>query len=330
MNGLGEGVKISKKFLQIAKKLKTEELQRFDESEVDLSDLDLFSLDIGKRGPHRFLGFYSREGIILGLKKYGFYKALRRRGYRDVRTIVDTDDPYRHRLAVETNDDSDPTVLIEFVVKKEFVKIGLPFEHPLDGVNFQALAIEWLTLQHPLGKFSEERPRLPGQKYPGLGMARMILELLLIMSWRLKLSGLVNTPAHYHTAYLFSRAFHYLDPAKEAKLMALSRDLREWRLANASWAVEWGCIRHRMSGEPMEWIKGQQLCTLNHDLQRLFACEAYCETSQRLAQEMAFEVDREAFRLCSEQAGPAYDREGCGKPMEDRDLDTAPSGGLHG
>ena len=88
----------------------------------------------------------------------------------------------------------------------------MPFDTEYNGKSYETIAIEWMSLQNPYGEFTKDRPQLPGQQKPGLGVASKAVELLIIMAWRLNLSGLLNTPDHYHNAYLYSRIFYYLNP----------------------------------------------------------------------------------------------------------------------
>jgi hypothetical protein len=54
-----------------------------------------------------------------------------------------------------------------------------------------ALYIHWLSLRNPRARFSEVRPRLPGQDVPGLGLASETVKLLTIMARRLGLAAVV-------------------------------------------------------------------------------------------------------------------------------------------
>ena len=62
------------------------------------------------------------------------------------------------------------------------------------------LRIEWLLMQNPRARFTAQRPRLPGQKHPGLGLLADVIALLIVACDRLQLGGLLFVPAHYHTA----------------------------------------------------------------------------------------------------------------------------------
>ena len=69
-------MKLSKKYFWIAKRLHTEQLQKISDTQFDLSETDMYNLNIGNRGIRLFLGYYSEEGLKLALNKYGVYKKL--------------------------------------------------------------------------------------------------------------------------------------------------------------------------------------------------------------------------------------------------------------
>jgi hypothetical protein len=48
------------------------------------------------------------------------------------------------------------------------------------GLRVLSLAVRWLALQDPRGRFTPERPRLPGQRYPGLGLGKRLYERLMV------------------------------------------------------------------------------------------------------------------------------------------------------
>jgi len=96
------------------------------------------------------------------------------------------------------------------------------------------LVIHWLVLSSPDGTFSVDRPRLPGQEKPGLGLLNPTLALLKSLARELSVDGVLDVPDHFHTALFYSRAFLYLDPEAEGRFLAIARDLSGIPLAQAS------------------------------------------------------------------------------------------------
>ena len=130
-------------------------------------------------------------------------------------------------------------LLIQLVVEKREVA-GEPF-----------LYVHWLTLRHPLARFSERRPPLPDQEVPGLGLAREMGSLLARMAERLGLAGVAFRPAAFHTAYAGRGQLRFVDPQRQGRFEALVRDLAGMPLAAATVAVASGQVL--VDGAPYRW-----------------------------------------------------------------------------
>ena len=297
-----DSIRIQKKYWSIAKRLTLAELQKPDEQEQSFSEQDLFNVNIGGRGNELFLGFYSRPGLELVFEKYGVFDEFRKKGFAEPLLSMDTSDPYVHKLMVHSGSKKPENMLVELVLKKEIVKIDMPFDCALNGKKYETLSIEWMAMQNPLKHFDKKRPQLPGQRYPGLGLASKAIELLIIIAWRLKLSGLLNTPENYHNAYLYSRIFFYLDPDQQARLVAMKRDMAGYALADVAWALEWGLIQDLISGLPLMWQPGKQLVPLDERLKNLFNSRAYRQHVKKKAKEFKYELELEKYKNRKKEA----------------------------
>jgi hypothetical protein len=294
-------IKIRNKYWRIAQRLQTEQLQKSRSEKYKFSDRDLFELDIGKRGSSFFLGFYSEEGLVLALTKYGVYDLLAQRGFKQIITEVDTTDPYKHRIALYNNSKSKGNLLIELVLRKYFFTLNQPYDSPFNTRNYTGLAIDWLLIQNINDRFSPEKPRLPGQRFPGMGLSSVVLELLLIICWRLNLAGLINVPEHYHNAYLYSKIFFYFDPFVQAKFLALSEKFKDLPLHKISWGIEWGCVDDLDSGKPLEWFVHHQLVPVHPDLQKEFAGGTYKRIVNREIKSHSFAFNEKKYTECKER-----------------------------
>jgi hypothetical protein len=294
-------MKISNKYWRIARRLQTQQLQKNSKPGQTITDHELFELDIGKRGSSLFLGFYSNEGIRLALEKYGVYEDLKHAGYSDIITEVETNDPYKHRLAFYHQTKSQKNLVIDLVLRKHYVKVNMPFPSKINGKTYQSLAIDWLCMQNIKGKFSEEYPRLPGQKYPGLGMSSKVVELLMIICWRLGLSSIVNIPEHYHNAYFYSRIFFYLNPDIEAQFNALKNAFKNQPLYKISWGIDWGCVIDINSETPFKWFISTQLIPIEKELKELMSSKKYREYVNNKSKEFRFAFDEDKYKRLSAQ-----------------------------
>jgi hypothetical protein len=115
------------------------------------------------------------------------------------------------------------------------------------------LRIEWLLLQNPRLPFTADRPRLPGQKHPGLGLLPDVIALLIVACDRLQLDGLLMVPSHYHTASQSRKHLRFIHPENEALVQALQKALAGLSLSAASNALAEGRLINARTGERFAW-----------------------------------------------------------------------------
>ena len=286
---------IPKKYWHIAKRLTSVQLQKQSDDGNIISETDLFNINIGKRGHNFFLGYYSLEGLKLAFEKYDVLNKLEEKGFTDLIYELDTNDPYVHRLILFHKKKSPQNMLIELVLKKYNVIIDMPFDTKYNGKTYETIAIEWMCLQNPYAEFTDERPQLPGQQNPGLGVASKAVELLMIMAWRLNLYGLINTPDHYHNACLYSKIFYYLNPDYQARLLAIMRDLKKYPLDTIAWAIEWGAVMDLNLKKPIKWSVGKQIVPLHQDLKNLFNSKEYKNAVYQKMKKYNFKLDIQKY-----------------------------------
>ncbi len=246
----------------------------------------------------RFLDFYGDEGIRLALERYGLLSPAEELGYHDISIETSASDE-RHTLFVYgIAGEQQRERLVELVARRDRL---VPREDlpglPADRV-WEVLTIEWLTMRHPCGSFSSERPRLPGQDCPGLGLGENVLELLYRVVERLHLDGLLAAAAHFHLAFLYSHEMRFFDPWHGGQLLALERDLmlgHGLTLAQASWAVEWGMVRTEAADEPLRWQGQAQIWPSAGELTAWFDSSAYRDACVEAAMKQKYELDAEAF-----------------------------------
>jgi acetoin utilization deacetylase AcuC-like enzyme len=234
-------------------------LQRYDRIAAELSpaalghdaDSDAQLLeDLGLRSARpQLLGFYSAEGLELALERYGLLRELRRLGYGSFRIALSQDQLGDRVQLFGRSEDGAEHLLVECLLEKRAVA-GAPM-----------LYVHWLTLRHPLARFSAQRPALPEQEVPGLGLAREITGLLSQMALRLGLEGLAFRPAAYHTAFAGRAQLRFADPARQGRFEALVRDLGRLPLTEATRAVAQG--RVLLDGAPYAWEADEMVLWLH-------------------------------------------------------------------
>jgi hypothetical protein len=119
--------------------------------------------------------------------------------------------------------------------------------------GMELLRVEWLLLQNPRARFSDAKPRLPGQAHPGLGLAEDVGALLVLTCERLRLDGVLFVPSHYHLVAQGWKLLRFVEPRDEARWRALREALAGLPLAEAAAAVAAGRVVDRRSGQPVRW-----------------------------------------------------------------------------
>lgn len=206
---------------------------------VDESEDDLLTGDLRLAAAPLFLGHYTEAELTQRLRERGFWHALAARGFA------------KARVAIETTGTGPRAV-----VRMGDVELGELRASHATWRGRSAIVVDWLEMRHPSAPFSPERPRLPGQRAPGLGLGREMLELLISAAARIGAEVIVVRPQHYHNAVLYGRlGFRHADPARQVRLEALERALAGRSLADASWAVEEGRFEDPSTGAPVEWAE---------------------------------------------------------------------------
>jgi acetoin utilization deacetylase AcuC-like enzyme len=220
------------RFSAIARSLAPEDLGEPATESDDIAE----ELGIATPRRHLLLGFYSSEGMEHALHRYGILGELRRMGYGPFRVRIQREGVGQSASLVDLPSGE---ALIETVLERREV------------LGARMLYIHWLALRNPRARFAAERPQLPGQHVPGLGLAREILTLLVRMAARLGLEGIALRPSAYHLAYRSRGTLRFVDPARQGRFEALVELLEDLPLIEATRAVAEG--RVLLDGKPYEW-----------------------------------------------------------------------------
>jgi nucleotide-binding universal stress UspA family protein len=279
---------IDRAFRKVYASLSVAALRTPDEEELGVDGL------FRPQGSDLYLGYYTRAGFVHVLEQYGILGALRDRGY-EVAVSFDLTDPFEHVLRIhESGMEDRDHLLIELALRPSVIE--LPGQKGGEAKRFEVLLALWLCMQHPRGTFSGRKPPMPDQAYPGLGLAREMLELLVLMVERLGKQALVNRPMHLHNARYYHHKFRFLDPRMEGRLAAILRDTADVSLADASWAVQLGCLMNVNTGEPLRWEGKEQVFPMCEALQAYFDDPAYRREVWTTAIEERYEIDWVQFK----------------------------------
>jgi len=288
-------VQVIKKYRHIYNKLTNFELQQDNDSDKLISTEDILGDLAYKERPRLFLDFYSEKGVNKALVKYGLFKELRKRGFKTFITVFDTKDPFQHKLRAYHTKKSPDHLICELYLRKKTFTAKPTFESNISGKTLTLIVIEWLTLQNPMAQFKPNRARLPGQKYPGLGVGRKVLKIFINMCVRLKTDGLLNIPEHYHNAEFYGRSFKHFNPQIEGYFRAIQRDLCHFGLYKLTWAIEWGCLIETITGNCWKWFPDEQVLPVSDVLKKHFNSHNYKKQVKQSSESVKFAINEEKF-----------------------------------
>jgi hypothetical protein len=219
----------------------------------------------------RFLGRFSLPALCAELDQAGVLPSLRTRGYDPaVRVLVEEGE---HRLLVTSAGGGE--VLVDLRMTEEALPVPAGGRGAGGIEVLSVLVVEWLSLQDPRAVFTRERPRLPGQTHPGLGLGRQLYSRVLGWAAAWGKDGLVNVPAFFHNAKFYAPPFAFLDAAEQGRFEALCRDLAGITVAEASAALEAGRVVDAARGEPVTWAPGDMIAALSPPLRVHLASPEY-------------------------------------------------------
>lgn len=256
----------------------------------------LFDLT-GENPENRLFGRYDAEGIRELLARAGLLRGLSERGYPDPILSLSCAEPSEQRVCLYAGEETRERLLLE-------ARLQLLNFHPRrqigpfnDDSSFRMLVIHWLSLSRPDGDFPVDRPRLPGQERPGLGLLKELMALLSAFSRELSVDGVLDVPDHFHTALFYSRTFRYLDPEEEGRFQAIVRDLTGVPLALSSDAIREGCLVDRATGSTVPWVASEQVMPGRGPLRRFLRSEEYRTARNRALADLRVLVNWDLYRL---------------------------------
>lgn len=261
-------------FHRIAKRLRTFELmsERGPTPSLEEDDVELRAGTHEGRAATSFLNFYSRDGLLLGMKAYGIHDKLVELGLGDYALEVTREDAFHHRLEILIAKDTPEEQRI-MDLRVHLRQVAWPDEDAESAprLTLPVLVIEWLAMQNPRAPFTRERPRLPGQTHPGTGLGRAIHNILIIMAERTAREAILNVPEHFHLAALYLRGgYRYPSVEREAEIKAVLEATADLPFAAAAWAVERGFVMEEGGGDPRPWRyrPEEMVLPLSSDLRR--------------------------------------------------------------
>lgn len=273
------------------------ESENSDSKELLIDENDIISQLFPIAVDDKFLGLYSHLEMQDILEEFKIVSALREKGFDNIRLRMKTDDPFEHCLGIYHDKIEKESLLVELVLRHTCIPSEKMPAELKRMPKLDMLFVEWLLSQNPKQRFHSEKPRLPGQRCPGLGLARQLLDVLILLAHKLHVDGITAVPGHYHNALIFSKYFKYLNPESEGKLAALRRDLAKYHLSVISWAVELNCIKNVKTGDAFKWFLDWQVFAIGQAFDDHFGSQIYKKSKSKSFQDNEYTLDEKRFQL---------------------------------
>ncbi len=278
------------------KGLKTIQEISFDDSEFSLSETELMRQLNEKKGYSLYLGVFTKEEVDKVLRRSNISQILNEKGFTNILLDINTDDPHRHILRVYFDKKDKPHLLIEIILSESIFRPKIMYLPSFKYGTYNMMVIEWLILQNPLSRFTGEKPQLPDQQFPGLGIARQVADMLIKVASYLHKDGILNFPQYYHNAVIYSEMFKFYNPYMHGVLKALEQSLSKYTLADAAYAVALGCVKNLSNGENFKWKAEELILPLSRDLKSYFESKEYVTIQTNTMKEYSFDIDWALYR----------------------------------
>lgn len=262
--------------------------------DLSLSEEEVLK-DLREHGNDLLLGRFSAEEVQHALTDYGVWKALHEKGYPAPGLIIRSRDPFRQTLKILTErnaPEDEDHLLCELRVFDAHLKGSCP----LTGAPFEldALVIDWLNFQNPRGSFTPDRPQLPGQMYPGLGIMRICMTAIIDLAKQIGKEAVINIPEYYHNAVLYHPAFRFFSAYVEGRFLALMDFLRRFNLAEASHVITSEKVIYAKNGSAFIWKPHEQVLGLVPKISDYFKAEIYLHKTEEAQAASEFKIATDA------------------------------------
>lgn len=227
-----------------------------------------------------FLNRFTPEEMYQMMEEVGIMAVLSKQGFSDFIIRTERDESLIYYAKLYYNQEPNPKNLLidlrlsesRFIPKKPF------FIHDNEELGaLDIIVIEWLSVQNPKGVFLKNKPQLPGQKLPGLGCLKNLMEMMYVVANLVIKDGFLDVPDYLHGAIMYSNRFKFLDPVQEGLITAIKRDLKEYSLSDIGWGMITDSIINKKTNEIYKYEPSEQLFPVSHKLQHYFQSKRYNE-----------------------------------------------------
>jgi hypothetical protein len=256
------------------------------------------------RGSPLLLGTHPDEDVRGRLEACGVIDRLAELGFRSLLLEISPYSVEGQTLRLYDEAPEPGRLLIDLRLRIEDVVPSLRFVtgEPLREVRM--LRIEWLALQNPRGAFTPERPPLPDQSYPGLGLGEKAVRFLGYLARDHRCDGLLSFPDHYHNAVMYARRFLFFHPARHGAHQGMMRDLQERTLADRSFAIDAGCLWSDPGHRSEAWVASEMVLPISRRLLEIVRARFWRREEREAEGAKRWGIDWERYDRRKEADGP--------------------------
>lgn len=255
-----------------------------------LEEKDILSGLVEEKSSSLFLGRYSMTEVASVLGKRNFFKEAKKRDLWPLAYTLDSSEYPVQRYKIFLGETNSANLIVDLKIREGRLKPRDKPPFPPEFFEFEFLILEWLTLQNPLLHFSRKRPPLPGQRHPGLGLGKKVVDIFVYLARLTHKDGVLAFPAYFHNALLFTRYFHFLNPEKQGEVLAIEKAFPDIPFKHLAWIVYLNCLREE-GGKVYEWVAEEQVFPLNRSLKDYFDSKAYKQMVRESVATRCFQVD---------------------------------------
>jgi hypothetical protein len=245
------------------------------EKEFGAIDFSSAIPDLSRKREKLFLRNFTADDLYAIMKRVKLIDHLEAKGFDSLKVGIDVDDSYVHYLKLYYKNVDPNSILLDLrLSESRFVPDKKFFEDQTQRV-FDMIVIEWLSAQNPLHKFNGDKPQLPGQKKPGLGILNYCFEMMYVVAREIIKDGFLDIPDHMHGAIMYSKKFKFFDPTHEGILRAIMRDLSDYSLVDISWGIITKTIIEEYKNAPQEYAPSEQVFYVSDRMRDYFHSKKY-------------------------------------------------------
>ena len=225
----------------------------------------------------KVLDRYDATALLRLFDEAGVVAAVERKGFQRLELVIESAGRALPHALLFGHKTGTRFLLLDGCVGAATVQPAFFAQHdfPLDR-PMELAVVHWVREEDPTAAFAADRPPLPLQEHPGLGVLRQVFHVIVRIAAALGMDGVASVPKFFHDAAIFlhSRLFLFLDGEEQGRFEALVRDLRHLRLGDASLAIAGGLVRDA-HGRVFSWVPGYQVFPLSAALTAYFHSAAF-------------------------------------------------------